>query len=67
MEDAIERLLLREVLESSDTARALGATDAACGEISPAFAARVSSPGSSEVEWMYTPPGHRVRGLSGNT
>ena len=67
MEDAIERLLLREVLESEDTAAALSAPDAASGDMSPALAALVSSPGSSEVDWVYTPPGHRVRGLSDST
>jgi hypothetical protein len=67
MEDAIERLLLREVLESKDTLTALSATDVAFGKISPALAAPLSSLGSSEVDWMYTPPGHCVGGLFGST
>ena len=67
VEDAIERLLLREVLEINDTAAALSATDAASGGMSPANADGASNPGSPEVDWMYTPPGHRVGGLSGST
>lgn len=67
VEDAIERLLLREMLESKDTSAALSATDAASGDMSPADAAPASNPGSPEVDWMYTPPGHRVGGLSGST